>query len=980
MINKIIRKILFIGFLSFAGSPLCTYAADLKVIATPHFSLIFPHKMGPLAQRVGNTLETLYFPLSKTLGVFPARLRIWLDNQSANTNAHSTVALARHILLHSFASGDPYFIGNLDWLRLLCVHEFRHAVQYSTQVHSTPFLLKPIYILGNMVAYTGVPRLFSEGEAVAIETALTKSGRGRLPAWERLYRVNLLEDRKISFNATLSVSQRYEVAHWYCLGYYLATHIRRKYGVEAIQTIYKNSIRGVPWFGFYRAIKMATGRSILRLYREMNQELLLGWQKQLEGLSITPATALVARKSKSVNVDYINPFLDESGRLMAWKHGQAVRNQLVVVGNNFDKRVIYVNSNLNCEAFAIGRRCAVWLEQCYHPWRGKVAVGDGEGICYRMRLQHYDFRRKERRTLASNIRYNALAISPSEKQLVVVESDDSGQSHLVILQTGNGKVVKKIANPDGFHYLTPSWDGEMHVVSVVTKDQKNSIIRLHLDSEQVEVLLPPSYEHRSFPKVYKDYLLYNSAYNGIDNIYAMHLSTKDCFQVTSRRYGAYLGMVDSSSNRLIFSDYTKYGMDIAAMPFDPSTWLPLGQVVDRSVGYYQPLVTQEDNADILDKVSNHCYTVRPYSFGRDELEPFGIQGHKHSSNRNAYPYSPVTSLGLSSLRGHFGLIPYCYYNVFSLTKKDGNSFFEGYEVVKDKIPRDEEKIGEIGLKLEYQSCYPTIYVDVGHRWYKRPKGTTNKDLNLPDSRRLAVAIAFPYYFCLDSSHGSLSLGTTAILRPSRDNTVDWSQKVDFKIQNDSTSSPRDMCSPWAQSLSISWKGRITDPAVHQHQHSVWYLHGGLRVPGIAAHHYLQLLLDIQPIFYEADVRRVGRPNYTLHVTPHIAYGFPLCWPDWEIPLLWFLKRIAVEGYYNLGYYEDNKQLLKGNFTTSCVYTHKIGVKLRFLQHLLHFSSSTAGPDFELILGCYFEKKSNDKWWDPASKGSFKGDYGFQIKI
>ncbi|WP_342264929.1 hypothetical protein [Cardinium endosymbiont of Philonthus spinipes] len=881
---------------------LFTHVQAIQKIATPHFSILFDTNSTSSAERIANTLETIYKPVSKTLGVYPSPIRLILDSQSTELNAYFK-PLPRHIYFDTLYYSNPYFIGNADWFDMVCIHEFRHAAQHSIEYHSTPFWLKLPYFAWNVVAVCGVDSFFKEGDAVGMETALSKSGRGRLPGWEKIYKVNLLERDKVSFSRQIFGSLKHELASDYHIGYYFTTHIRRKYGAHAIQSIFEKTMRGIPYFGFHNAVKKVTKKSIPKVYEEMNQELRLSWQKQLEGLKITPATQLTIKKPND-SFDYNNPFMDTSGNLMAWKIGIGLRAQLVQVNMapasskkkssllQKDKTILYfIKSSLPPAAFAIGEGCAAWLEPCHHPWQANTQT---------IRLQHYDFKQKKRRTLVSSSRYTALAMSPNTQQLVAVTTDPSGNHLLVILETKSGKVVKKIANPDNGYYLTPSWSGEDHIIVVKTKNQQNSILRINVATSKEEILLPYTHEHRSYPKIYKDYLLYNSSYNGIDNIYAMHLSTKACFQVTSRKYGAYLGMVHPINNQLIFNDYSKNGMEIAAMPFDPTLWTPLEEVEDRSVRYYEPLVAQEQHSDILSKVANHQYPITKHSFSEDYFSLVGPDAEEPNWRDRGIK---IKLFQLVDLKDKLNITPYFYqnFNLFKVTREDGY------------------RTSELGLKIKYITAYPILDLDlkgikrkstVLTEYIKASKQPPRPILLCPQgvpvcipskdyisdtywTPTLNLGIKFPYYFNLGSTSGTAHLKAEIDLEQCATNRkIGYSQTYTFNIHNESTKSNRDIYSPWYQSLELSLYYPNKDLTLLKGHESMLYLEALFRVPGIGNHHYFSLHPAIKRF------KRVNSNATCWGQRINLTYGLPLAYPEWGIPLIWFLEKIWIEAYCN----------------------------------------------------------------------------------
>ena len=84
-------------------------------------------------------------------------------------------------------------LGTVDWLDGLAVHEFRHVGQFEKARQGVGRVLGPLLGDGALgVAAVGVPQWFFEGDAVGTETALTRSGRGRIPSFNVGLRANLL--------------------------------------------------------------------------------------------------------------------------------------------------------------------------------------------------------------------------------------------------------------------------------------------------------------------------------------------------------------------------------------------------------------------------------------------------------------------------------------------------------------------------------------------------------------------------------------------------------------------------------------------------------------------------------------------------------------------------------------------------------------------------------------------------------------------
>ena len=126
---------------------------------------------------------------------------------------------------------------------------------------------------------------------------------------------------------------------------------------------------------------------------------------------------------------------------------------------------------------------------------------------------------------------------------------------------------------------------------------------------------------------YKNYVIYNSDYSGIGNIHAVDISTRQTYQITSSRFGAYNAAISPDSDKMVYQEYTKNGFDIAEISLNPSNWKKIEEVVKTEPQYYQSLVEQEggqtiDEANIPSKI----YPVDDYRKIKDgiKLHSWGI--------------------------------------------------------------------------------------------------------------------------------------------------------------------------------------------------------------------------------------------------------------------------------------------------------------------------------------------------------------------
>ncbi|NBW37903.1 MAG: hypothetical protein EBR30_23370 [Cytophagia bacterium] len=175
-------------------------AIKWQQVNTPSIRVIYPRGVEAEAQRVANTLEHIRLAESRTLGKAPRKINIILQNQSSISNAFVSLA-PRRSEFFMMPSQNYNFLGSNDWLNLLAVHEYRHVVQFENAI--TGFNKLFYYAFGPAttaaMANIAVPSWFWEGDAVALETGLTGSGRGRIPNFNMNFRTNLLEGRTFNY-------------------------------------------------------------------------------------------------------------------------------------------------------------------------------------------------------------------------------------------------------------------------------------------------------------------------------------------------------------------------------------------------------------------------------------------------------------------------------------------------------------------------------------------------------------------------------------------------------------------------------------------------------------------------------------------------------------------------------------------------------------------------------------------------------------
>ena len=164
-----------------------------RQIKTDNFQIIYPDFFEDNAQYLANIYEKLYTH-ANTLGIKPKRMSMIVRANGGVSNGNAGWAPKKSELY----TAPPQDVSDA-WLEHLCVHEFRHIVQYDKVNQS--FTKALYYIFGEQItmAVIGiyVPMWFLEGDATVFETSVGKSGRGRSPEFLNEMKAQVTEKASI---------------------------------------------------------------------------------------------------------------------------------------------------------------------------------------------------------------------------------------------------------------------------------------------------------------------------------------------------------------------------------------------------------------------------------------------------------------------------------------------------------------------------------------------------------------------------------------------------------------------------------------------------------------------------------------------------------------------------------------------------------------------------------------------------------------
>lgn len=584
-----------------------------KQVKTPNFNVIFPTGFETQAMRMANTLEHIRIPESKTMGGAPRKVSIVLQNQSAISNGFVSIT-PRRSEFFAMPSQNYNFQGNLDWLDLLATHEYRHIVQFNQANRGFNKVLYYLFGANTLAAmsYVAVPQWFWEGDAVATETEFTKSGRGRIPHFDLLFRTNLQEGRTFNYNKQYLRSYKHNIPDHYVLGYHMVNYLRKRTGSEESWDNITRRAWSVPFmpFTFSSAIKKESGLYVKDLYAELASGMQREWQAKQQGKQFT-SSERINQRNNSAYTDYRFPQVVGVDSIVAIKSGIGDVEELTLVTPGGEKKLLTLGPYNQTGMLSAANGKIVWNEYRFDPrWRVKT---------YSV-IVAYDLKTKLRKQITRQSRYASAALSPDGQQIATVETGTDYQTNLVVLDYETGTIIKTFENPDNDFISMPRWSKSgTELVALATNKKGKALIEYAVATGARRNLTHPSDENIGHPMPSSNYIFYNAPIDGIDNIFAWDATTGNRYQVTQSRYGAYNPEVSADGKNLYYNDQGRDGFDIVRIPLTTASWIPMKEI---QLPETNPKVFGLSNMNLLADVPQEEYKVKNYSRASHIFNPY----------------------------------------------------------------------------------------------------------------------------------------------------------------------------------------------------------------------------------------------------------------------------------------------------------------------------------------------------------------------
>ncbi len=898
-----------------------------RQIRSDNFRIIFASEDSVRAGKLLNLFQHAYPHIRFDLASPETRSDVILHNRSVISNAMVGWAPRRIDFFHT-PPQDGYA---QDWFRQLTIHELRHLAQVSKVNRGFGKSLSVLFGQQGTAGLFGifVPFWFVEGDAVATETAMSYSGRGRSPLFEAGLRAQLLEIGYYVYDKAYFGSYKDYTPDVYELGYYVVGHNKFKYG-PAIWEKPLQRVSALPFTltPFSSGIRKVSGYGKLGLYNETMFDLYEIWKRQDDSLTFSPTLQLSPTHTSYTS--YSSPQALSGGSIVALQSSMDDINRIVSIAGE-KVEVLFTPGTMLYNAISATDSLVAWCEYQPDPrWSNRdysvIKIGN--------------LKTREQRQMTFQSRYFSPSLSCDSRRIVVCETAISGVNALVMLNVADGAELFRFSSDTLFFQSPQCIPSQEKIAAVVVGQQGKSVIMVDMTNGQSEFLIPFTYDDISLTDADDNAILLSSGKSGINNIFRLDLKNRRLIQLASSRFGAD-DAVFAAQGDIVFSDYSSKGFSVVQLPRQKQLAIPYDELTHQGYQLADSLSSISTyNIDKV-KITDTVFTTKPY--------------HKALNLFNFHSWAPF-----SADADNYTVNP-------GLSLMSQNTLSTAVTTF-DYVFNTNEQTGKYSLGFDYYGFYPVISLNAS-RELRRAR--VNHEGEIVDLKWWETSISGGTYIPLIYYQGPwIRAFVPGVNYEQTMRKMEEGIKLDFreKISHSFSyslyfysfykSSLRDLIPPWGLSVRSVYQHALSDiePA------NQYYVGANVYMPGIAKHHGMRLYAAFEEQkrgmvefgHYISFPRGFTSLFFDQNLSFKADYMFPILYPDMNIPTVLYLKRISG------GLFTD---VFQGSFNQSSSNLVSSGLELYSDWHFLNFP-------FPVTLGGRLSRLNND--------GKFVAEFLFGI--
>jgi len=576
-----------------------------QILNSPSIRVIYPMGMEAQAQRIAGMVNYLDTNNRRSVGPKKRRLDMVLQNQTTNPNGYVALAPFRSEF-YATPPSNNLLIGTVDWLDILTIHEYRHALQYMNSLRGLTKL--GYYLQGeslwSLLNAVSIPDWYFEGDAVIIETALTLSGRGRSPFFTMEQRALAYSNINYNYLQNRNGSFKNMMPDKYRLGYMMLTKIRNEKGNDITANVLKGaaSYKSII-YPFSRSLKRQTGYTTKKLYELVWAEKKIDFKNQIS--EIKQISIPITQKNKTTFTNYRFPCITENGDIVARKISYKSTDEIVLLSNGLEKKITTIGYN-NDDYLQYSKGKLVWTETAVDSRRANKAYNN---------VIVYDMKAQKKLYLTKNQRYFSPSISPDGKLIASVFITTEQQNEIHILDISTGSIIEKITTPLNYFLSRVNWSSDGNsIVTIAKHNSKLAIIKLTIKNKEILELTDWTSHTMDAPSIKDNKVYFNAGFTGIDNIFCTDLEgSKKIFQITSVPIGAFDPKINDS-NEIIFSEFTDMGYIISKQSLSANSENTTFKITEPSeMDIFKTTANKSEGGNILDKNYSNNYKSKSYN-------------------------------------------------------------------------------------------------------------------------------------------------------------------------------------------------------------------------------------------------------------------------------------------------------------------------------------------------------------------------------
>ncbi|MBS9782379.1 MAG: hypothetical protein KGV43_01090 [Arcobacter sp.] len=876
-----IKSLFSIGILSLLlntilnASDLGKHPSDVKwqEIDTPNVKVIFPKGLEKKASRIATIINYINKNHTYSIGEKSKKLDLVLHTNQVISNGFVGLAPYRSEFFGT-ALQNNNLLGSLDWLDILSLHEYRHALQYANGDRGfTKFLY---YFQGEAGWSLGInlaiPSWYFEGDAVVSETVLSQAGRGRTPFFFKELRANLLNDKEYSYMTSENGSYKDMIPDHYRLGYVMNNYVRNTYGTQVMKDVlaYASSYSSIL-YPFSNAMEKYTGKTPEQIYKESYKELKNQWEDELKNIGLIP-TKRITKNQKETVTNYNFPQVLEDGSIVAIKDSYSQIPHLVHIKDGKEEKLcdygIVPNTFLS---YNNGKLTWIQLKQDIRRANRnytKVVV--------------YDMKTKSKKYITSKSKYFSPQYALNSDKIVVVKANELLQNNLVIIDGKSGKVIKKVANPKNDFLSFPKWsNNDNELIFLAKRNSKLAIMKYDLATQTTSQLTNWTAHTIGSINIGKNNVYFSSSYSGIDNIYSVSTNgDKIIKKISSVKIGAYEPSISLKQKELVMVEYSPMGKYLSKMDLSKNNTDKIFRYIEPKQMSKYNIVTSNKEHNILDKIKDESYEVKAY-------EGFFNGLRLHSWSLTSDEDSTGLSLSLDNILTDFSA------NVGALYNSDDKKVNYFGDVIYSKY------FVEMGLHAKVENRN----ID----YFSSPKKIDNYEF---DENNYGISFSTP----LNWNEGSFLFGFNPKVQYTFHDTYDDKRRQDnldfgsidssFSFFATQMKAKQNIYPLFGLMLNAKHKKSIKEDIKAERTN----LEGSVFLPSLLENHGIKLDANWQKDLKNSDFKFIDEFQYSrgYEALPNnevyklsLNYTLPLAYPDWGFGGATYFKRIKANLFYDM---------------------------------------------------------------------------------